>query len=172
MQNAFWQSGNNSRRFLSKKNFTKTLVALEPHPRPPSWQMPLKISIFLGTLPLLRAQLQNSGFPFLFTNANSRLFPQYDLISSLTMFSNFCLGSGMFLRIPTLLPWWPKFPPPPPPDHNADFLPDFLHFYFLFHICPIFTLHQSQRSAKITIAVKDSTWSGQHGLKMLCKTTK
>ena len=82
------------------------------------------------------------------------------------------VGSGMFLRIPTLLPWWPKFPPPPPPDHNADFLPDFLHFYFLFHICPIFTLHQSQRSAKITIAVKDSTWSGQHGLKMLCKTTK
>ena len=82
------------------------------------------------------------------------------------------VGSGMFLRIPTLLPWWPKFPPPPPPDHNADFLPDFLHFYFLFHICPIFTLHQSQRSAKITIAVKASTWSGQHGLKMLCKTTK
>ena len=59
------------------------------------------------------------------------------------------VGSGMFLRIPTLLPWWPKFPPPPPPDHNADFLPDFLHFYFLFNICPIFTLHQSQRSAKI-----------------------
>ena len=58
-------------------------------------------------------------------------------------------GSGMFLRIPTLLPWWPKFPPPPPPDHNADFLPDFLHFYFLFHICPIFTLHRRQRSAKI-----------------------
>ena len=113
---------------------------------------------------LLKAPLQNPGFPFLFTNANSRLFPQYDLISSLTMFSNFCLGSGMFLRIPTLLPWWPKFPPPPPPDHNADFLPDFLHFYFLFHICPIFTLHQSQRSAKITIAVKASTWSGQHGL--------
>ena len=145
---------------FKQKQFEKTLVALGP-------PLPHPFHFFWEPFPYL-----NSGFPFLFTNANSRLFPQYDLISSLTMFSNFCLGSGMFLRIPTLLPWWPKFPPPPPPDHNADFLPDFLHFYFLFHICPIFTLHQSQRSAKITIAVKASTWSGQHGLKMLCKTTK
>ena len=48
--NLFWQSGSDSRWFLSKK-IEKNLVELHTAPLP-SWKIPLKISIlFFGYLP-------------------------------------------------------------------------------------------------------------------------
>ena len=94
VQNAFCQSGSDSRWFQSKKlKKKKTLMELET-PSPPSWKIPLRISIlFFGIPPLLHISICYIGVMSYREHISSQYYDFYvDTLTNITITDS--LGKG------------------------------------------------------------------------------